>query len=188
MTNIFRDHLQRGIFEYFEDVREHPQMVILEKLWNCWHFWQLKPDNKEWHWTAFAILAMFLYHKMPPVWRQSWYFQQFRSLSLSTTNLPSCDPPVMLQSSPPVSSFVLQMLWTDDDDDDGGAISGRLWPLSAWAQTINKKEDGAGNSSRIWEFYAENGFFMGRDKMGNKLWINCEYLEIWIGQMIFSQR
>ena len=37
-------------------------------LWNCWHFRQLRtwihtshclPDNQEWHWTAFAILAMF---------------------------------------------------------------------------------------------------------------------------------
>ena len=26
-----------------------------------------------------------------------------------------------------------------DDDDDDVAITGRLWPLSAWAQTINKE-------------------------------------------------
>ena len=45
MINTFREHLQN-----FKTFREQPQMAILEKLWNCWHFWQ---------WTAFAILAMF---------------------------------------------------------------------------------------------------------------------------------
>ena len=45
MINTFREHLQN-----FKTFREQPQMAILEKLWDCWHFWQ---------WTAFAILAMF---------------------------------------------------------------------------------------------------------------------------------
>ena len=45
MINTFREHLQN-----FKTFREQPPMAILEKLWNCWHFWQ---------WTAFAILAMF---------------------------------------------------------------------------------------------------------------------------------
>ena len=47
MTNTFTEYLQMAILE-------------LEKLGNCWHFWQLRTsnhdnhnDNKEWHWTAF---------------------------------------------------------------------------------------------------------------------------------------
>ena len=75
MTNTFREHFQRAIFETCDlwDIcselwekmiwpkkdndkdrnkdrnkdkdknnDKHPQMKILEKLWNCWHFWQLR--------------------------------------------------------------------------------------------------------------------------------------------------
>ena len=71
MTNTFRKHLERTILETCDlwDIcsqwwdkhdltnkktktqsmtnafREHLQMAILEKLWNCWHFWQLRTSK-----------------------------------------------------------------------------------------------------------------------------------------------
>ena len=58
-TTTFREHLQRAILETC-DIWDTDKILTIENL----NWWQsLWSDNWEWHWTAFAILAMFIHWK-----------------------------------------------------------------------------------------------------------------------------
>ena len=75
-TRPLQSNLRENLHPIFEllatcwNLDQYPQTTVFHRcywmlmawLWNWRHFWET-PDNKEWHWIALAILAMFVKEK-----------------------------------------------------------------------------------------------------------------------------